>query len=279
MSTPVVYNGISYSVPSFGDTGYAQGSGNLSLYLVALATGSLQTTGGIFSLTADANFGLNFGLLSKYFTSISANAATAGVVRLANTDTIDWRNFANSGNNVLAVNTSDQLTYNGVPLTTAAAVTSVSGTANQINSTGGTTPVLSLSSTVVFPGTITLGGGTPLSTYVEGTWTPTDQSGAGLTLTIAVAKYTKIGKVVFIECFFVMPSTASGAGTQFGTLPFTVDDEAMACMSTNVSIDAIVRFIPGTTKFEVLTQAGRGAITNASLSTAQVIFTGFYFHA
>jgi len=36
-----------------------------------------------------------------------------------------------------------------------APVTSVSGTANQINSTGGTTPVLSLSSTLIFPGTVT----------------------------------------------------------------------------------------------------------------------------
>lgn len=35
----------------------------------------------------------------------------------------------------------------------ASGVTSVSGTANQIDSSGGTTPVLSLSSTLVFPGT------------------------------------------------------------------------------------------------------------------------------
>jgi len=35
-------------------------------------------------------------------------------------------------------------------------VTSVSGTANQIDSTGGNTPVLSLSSTTIFPGTVTL---------------------------------------------------------------------------------------------------------------------------
>ncbi len=36
-------------------------------------------------------------------------------------------------------------------------VTSVTGTANQINSTGGTTPVLSLSNTVIIPGTLTAG--------------------------------------------------------------------------------------------------------------------------
>jgi|ERR1700676_1065767 len=155
MSTPVVYGGVTYNIPSFGDGGYAQGAGNLSLYLIALATGSLTTGGGPFTLLADVNFGTSFGLLAKYFTSVSANPASAGVLRLSNTDNIEWRNFANNGNDVLAVNASDQLTYNGTVVGLAgASVTSVSGTANQINSTGGTTPVLSLSSTLVFPGTI-----------------------------------------------------------------------------------------------------------------------------
>lgn len=44
----------------------------------------------------------------------------------------------------------------GTLATTAGTVATVTGTANQINSTGGTTPVLSLSSTTVFPGTVTL---------------------------------------------------------------------------------------------------------------------------
>lgn len=38
MSTPVTYSGTSYNVPAYQDTGYAQGSGNLSSYLIALAT-------------------------------------------------------------------------------------------------------------------------------------------------------------------------------------------------------------------------------------------------
>lgn len=54
--------------------------------------------------------------------------------------------------------TNASITVNAKGLITAAsngtAVTSVSGTTNQINSTGGTTPVLSISSTFVFPGTI-----------------------------------------------------------------------------------------------------------------------------
>lgn len=45
MATVVVYNGTNYSIPSYQDTGYAQGPGNLSTYLVALATGCVNVTG------------------------------------------------------------------------------------------------------------------------------------------------------------------------------------------------------------------------------------------
>lgn len=46
-------------------------------------------------------------------------------------------------------------------------VTSVTGTTNQINSTGGLTPVLSLSSTLVLPGTVTVTGALTLSSTVN----------------------------------------------------------------------------------------------------------------
>lgn len=39
MATSVVFNGVTYSIPAYRDTGYAQGNGNLSQYLVALAAG------------------------------------------------------------------------------------------------------------------------------------------------------------------------------------------------------------------------------------------------
>ena len=51
------------------------------------------------------------------FTSGAANPASAGVLRMANTDTACWRNFANGGNNCLSVNSSDALLYNGNPFT------------------------------------------------------------------------------------------------------------------------------------------------------------------
>lgn len=121
MSTPVTYVGNSYSIPAYGDTGYAQGTGNLSSYLIALATGSLSLSGGSFPLTADVNFGSNFGLVALYLKSATANLATAGFLRLANTDLIEWRNGANGGNDTLGANSTDQLVYTGGDIKTSTA--------------------------------------------------------------------------------------------------------------------------------------------------------------
>lgn len=113
MATPVTYNAVQYSIPAYQDTGYAQGAGNLSSYLIALATGSLTLAGGTFTLTADADFGANFGLKSIYYKSRSASVASTGTVRLARTEFIAWRDQSGGNDLELAVNASDQLTYNG----------------------------------------------------------------------------------------------------------------------------------------------------------------------
>ncbi len=114
MSTSVNYVGNSYSIPAYGDTGYAQGPGNLSAFLIALATGNFTIAGGSVTLTADANLGPNFGLLALYYKSVTANIATTGVVRLAKTDAIAWRNNANGADLALAIDGSNRLTFNGV---------------------------------------------------------------------------------------------------------------------------------------------------------------------
>lgn len=67
MATTITFNGSSFSVPAYGDTGWAQGSGNLSSYLIAIPSGCLQTTGGTFTLSADVNFGSSYGCIAKYF--------------------------------------------------------------------------------------------------------------------------------------------------------------------------------------------------------------------
>ncbi len=121
MATPITFNGASYNVPAYGDAGWAQGAGNLSTYLIAIAGGTLQTTGGTFTLSAEAYFGATYGLKSAYFKTATATPSTTGVLRLAKTDSIGWRNNAGGGDILLAKDTSDNLTWNGVILATAPA--------------------------------------------------------------------------------------------------------------------------------------------------------------
>jgi hypothetical protein len=59
-----------------------------------------------------------------------------------------------------------------------------------------------------------------LDDYEEGTWTPTDASGAGLTLTVTAARYTKIGRLVTVIADITYPTTANSSSAEIGGLPF-----------------------------------------------------------
>lgn len=138
MATNVVYAGQTYSVPAVGDSSWGA---NVSNYLIALASGSLTKAGGAFTLTADANLGSSFGLISKYFTSVSANPASTGAVRLANGDSISFRNVGNTADIALQPGADGILTYGGAALLTAAATATltnktISGASNTLSNIG-----------------------------------------------------------------------------------------------------------------------------------------------
>lgn len=110
MSQNQLWNGVVYPIPTQGDLRWAP---PLDRYLVALGTYALAPSGGAFTLTADVNFGNNFGLIAKYLTSESAGTATAGMLRLSHNDLIAWRNAAGNGNLYLTTDGSDNLVFNG----------------------------------------------------------------------------------------------------------------------------------------------------------------------
>lgn len=93
MAVSVTVAGVSYTIPEVGDTSWGT---QVTAWIEAISAVTLQTGGGNFTLTSDLNFGGSFGLISKYYTSRSVNAAAAGILRLANLDSISWRNAANS---------------------------------------------------------------------------------------------------------------------------------------------------------------------------------------
>jgi hypothetical protein len=97
MAQSVTINGTTYSVPDVGDNS-AWGS-QLTAFFVALGSGTHQKDG------------------STYYKSRAANVASAGVLRIGNTETVGWRNNANDGDVALGVTTANKLTFDSLPVT------------------------------------------------------------------------------------------------------------------------------------------------------------------
>ncbi len=117
MSVSVTLNGLTYTLPTTDETGWGP---SVTAWAQAVSSSVLQKTGGVFTLTADADFGATYGLKSNYFTSRTANAASAGVLRLARADSAKWRNEANGADLTLGVDSSNNLEWESVDVATAA---------------------------------------------------------------------------------------------------------------------------------------------------------------
>ena len=123
-----------------------------------------------------------------------------------------------------------------------------------------------------------------LDDYEEGSWTPTDASGAGLTFGAATsARYTKIGRCVFIDCEVVYPSTVNNALASIGGLPFTskntTDYNSGTCMNdANLNIWSFIN--ANTTGITLYSQATSFLQpTNAQLSTKSLYISIWYLTA
>jgi hypothetical protein len=116
-----------------------------------------------------------------------------------------------------------------------------------------------------------------LDDYEEGTWTPSDGSGAGLSLSTSFSIYTKVGRLVTCSAKIVYPSTASTASTQINGLPFTSssNNHAVSTMFTdsgtyfsNIVVESVAYLLPHN-----LTAT---RLTNVNLSGKVIIFTVSY---
>ncbi len=131
MSTSVTLNGTSYTIPALADASWGT---NVSNYLIAIAAGCLQKSGGTFTLTAEVNFGATYGIKAACFKSQGTVIAAAGVLRLAKTETVSWKNTAGSGDLPLGIDSSDRLTFNSLPI--SALALGAADTVLRVNSAG-----------------------------------------------------------------------------------------------------------------------------------------------
>jgi hypothetical protein len=107
-----------------------------------------------------------------------------------------------------------------------------------------------------------------LADYEEGTWTPTDVSGAGLSLG-GSGEYTKIGNMVKAAFSITYPVTASAA-QNFISLPFNSNGGGGMFVAFTTFGSAICGFIDGTNNRFVIANYSGTALTNAALSTIRI---------
>jgi hypothetical protein len=116
-----------------------------------------------------------------------------------------------------------------------------------------------------------------LDDYEEGSWTPTDGSGAGLSFTINSATYTKIGNMVRVSFYGSYPSTANTNQASISGLPFTASNYGSASIvSSSSAQSALVRMIQTQTKLDIKALVSDTSVTNVQLSTHFLIFTLVY---
>jgi hypothetical protein len=111
-----------------------------------------------------------------------------------------------------------------------------------------------------------------LADYEEGTFTPGDGSGAGLTFSNVTAKYIKVGNQVTVQVKLKYPVTASSVGAAINGLPFTPSTDCSGVYYSGVSAGST--YYTGGVMY-VANSVG-GAITNAVLSDQFVIYNMTY---
>ena len=124
MATTLTINGINYSFPETGDETWGD---VVTSWATAVSSGLLQKAGGSFILTAELDFGTNFGIKLPYIKDDAATIASAGFLRFPNNRSADgdlaWRNNADTNDVWLYTDANDDLIFNqnGTPINISAA--------------------------------------------------------------------------------------------------------------------------------------------------------------
>lgn len=111
----VSVNGSNHTIPQTNEKGWGT---NVTAWIQAISQYTLQPNGGSFTLTGEVNTGATYGFKVPYIKTATASPSTVGVLRLANSDSVGFRNAANDGNLLLAVDSANALTFNGAAIST-----------------------------------------------------------------------------------------------------------------------------------------------------------------
>lgn len=285
-------------------------SGTVTTVSVVSANGFAGTVANASSTPAITLSTTITGVLSGNGTAISGSTVTQHGVIVGGASNALTSTAVGSTGQVLQANTGADPTYSTAtyPATTTAFQLLVSTAANvvgglAVGTTGqvltgvtGAVPAFSATPSVT---SITLSSGTALSTYVQGTFTPTlvfGGSTTGFVYATQIGYYTRIGNLVHIQVDITLSTKGSGTGNvAMSGLPVTSASTA----TSGVSIMPITQLTPmtltGSTSsgFSVDSAATTGSFivwlqatgANAGMTTTNatwannttIRFQGFYF--
>jgi len=135
---------------------------------------------------------------------------------------------------------------------------------------------LYLSGGVVFDAVTGNATSNTLNDYEEGTWTPTDNSGAGLTFSINCSQYTKIGRAVIVNFEISFPSTSDTSNIAI-SLPFTALSTNRGGLSAFSNRAGETNFYTnGTVNMALYDDTGT-SLTNANMSSKYLVVSASYF--
>jgi hypothetical protein len=118
--------------------------------------------------------------------------------------------------------------------------------------------------------------GNTLDDYEIGTWTVTDTSGAGLSITNNFTFYTKIGDLIYASCDISYPTTANATSAAF-SLPFAGRNYANGFVGfTSYSTSAIYLESLNNSANMTISNSSFAALTNANFSAKRLIATFVY---
>ena len=141
---------------------------------------------------------------------------------------------------------------------------------------------LYLSGGVVFGATGGNVSSKTLDDYEEGTWTPADGSGAGLTFTNVTGTYTKVGRSVTVTGYLDFPTTSSTSAVKISGLPFTSlnsTSRSAGGIGYAQSVEADSMMVDGNSTTASVYQ-NQGSTTKNNHLSGEVLYFGFtYFVA
>lgn len=206
--------------------------------------------------------------------------ASETVATLGQAQTITGNKSFNSGTLILKGSTSGTLTVKPAAVAGTNTLTLPAGTTD-FSATGGASQVVKQTSA---GGALTVAqlAASDLSDTIAATsWTPTDQSGAGLAFTNVSARYSQIGNLVYAYGTLTYPATASGAAAKI-SLPVAAINQPYAqmpgAMRTTAGVANAPNILPiqGTSTALIQNASNSASYTNANLSTALISFMAIY---